>query len=81
MSNRRRKSRSFCARWREGNREAENQLFTLVLPNLRRLAHYLMQRERRDHSLQATELVDQVYLRMVAARDRDWQRTGSIFSL
>ena len=67
--------------WREGNREAENQLFTLVLPNLRRLAHYLMQRERRDHSLQATELVDQVYLRMVAARDRDWQSRKHFFAI
>jgi hypothetical protein len=36
--------------WRSGSREAENQLFTLVLPNLRRLAHYLMQRERKDYS-------------------------------
>jgi RNA polymerase sigma factor (TIGR02999 family) len=67
--------------WREGNREAEDQLFTLVMPNLRRLAHYLMLRERRDHSMQATELIGQSYLRMVAARDRDWQNRKHFFAI
>ncbi|HTB16771.1 MAG TPA: ECF-type sigma factor [Bryobacteraceae bacterium] len=67
--------------WRAGSREAENQLFTLVLPNLRRLAHYLMQRERKDHSLQATELVDQIYFRMVAAKERDWQNRKHFFAI
>jgi RNA polymerase sigma factor (TIGR02999 family) len=67
--------------WRAGSREAENELFTLVLPNLRRLAHYLMQRERRDHSMQATELVDQIYFRLVAARERDWQNRKHFFAV
>jgi RNA polymerase sigma factor (TIGR02999 family) len=67
--------------WREGSREAENQLFTLVMPNLRRLAHYLMLRERKGHSLQATELVGEIYLRMVAARDRDWQNRQHFFAI
>jgi RNA polymerase sigma factor (TIGR02999 family) len=67
--------------WRSGSREAENQLFTLVLPNLRRLAHYLMQRERKDHSLQATELVDQIYFRMVAAKERDWQNRKHFYAI
>jgi RNA polymerase sigma factor (TIGR02999 family) len=67
--------------WRAGNREAENQLFTLVLPNLRRLAHYLMQRERKDHSMQATELVDQIYFRMVAAKERDWQNRKHFYAI
>ncbi len=67
--------------WRAGSREAENQLFTLVSPNLRRLAHYLMQRERKDHSLQATELVDQIYFRLVAAKERDWQNRKHFFAI
>jgi RNA polymerase sigma factor (TIGR02999 family) len=67
--------------WREGNREAEDQLFTLVMPNLRRLAHYLMLRERKDHSLQATELIGQTYLRMVAAKDRDWENRKHFFAI
>lgn len=67
--------------WREGNRSAENELFALVLPNLRRLAHHLMKGERKGHSLQATELVDQVYFRLVAAKDRDWQNRQHFFAI
>ena len=67
--------------WREGSREAENQLFSLVLPNLRRLARYMMNRERRGHSLEATELVDEVYFRLVATKDRDWQNRAHFFAI
>src|SRR5580704_13199508 len=68
-------------KWSEGNRSAENELFALVLPNLRRLAHHLMKGERKGHSLQATELVDQIYLRLVAAKDRDWQNRQHFFAI
>jgi RNA polymerase sigma factor (TIGR02999 family) len=68
-------------RWREGSRVAENELFALVLPDLRRLAHYLMQRERKSHTLQPTELVDQIYFRLVAAKDRDWQNRQHFFAI
>jgi RNA polymerase sigma factor (TIGR02999 family) len=67
--------------WREGSREAENQLFELVWPNLRRLAHHFMRRERSGHTMQATELVDQIYLRLVAARDRDWRSRQHFFAI
>src|SRR6202165_1719669 len=67
--------------WRGGSRSAENELFALVLPNLRRLAHHLMKGERKGHSLQATELVDQVYFRLVAAKDRDWQNRQHFFAI
>jgi RNA polymerase sigma factor (TIGR02999 family) len=67
--------------WRDGSREAENELFERVMPNLLQLAHSLMRRERQDHSLQATELVDQIYFRMVAARDRDWQSRKHFFAI
>jgi RNA polymerase sigma factor (TIGR02999 family) len=68
-------------RWREGSREAENELFTLVFPHLRRLAHYLMLRERKDHSLQATELIGEIYPRMIAAKNRDWQNRKHFFAI
>jgi RNA polymerase sigma factor (TIGR02999 family) len=68
-------------RWREGSREAENELFALVLPKLRRLAHYLMKGERKGHSLQPTELVDQIYLKLVAAKDRDWRNRQHFFAI
>ena len=68
-------------KWRDGDSHAENELFRLVLPNLRRLAHYLMARERKGHTMQATELVDQVYFRLVAAKDRDWQSRSHFFAI
>jgi RNA polymerase sigma factor (TIGR02999 family) len=68
-------------KWREGDRQAENDLFNLVFPNLRRLAHYLMRSERKDHTLQPTELVDQIYLRLVAAKDRDWRSRQHFFAI
>jgi RNA polymerase sigma factor (TIGR02999 family) len=68
-------------RWREGSPEAENQLFEIVLPNLRSLAHYLMKGERKGHSMQATELVNQIYFRLVAAKDRDWRNRRHFFAI
>src|SRR5208283_1761521 len=38
--------------WRDGDGGAEQELFALVTPNLRRLAHYLMKGERKGHTLQ-----------------------------
>jgi len=49
-------------RWREGSARAENELFGRVNTDLRRLARYMMKGERKGHSLQATELVDQIYI-------------------
>ena len=67
--------------WREGDRVAEHELFSLVTPNLQRLAHYLMKGERKDHTLQPTELVNQLYIKLVAAKDRDWQNRSHFFAL
>jgi RNA polymerase sigma-70 factor, ECF subfamily len=67
--------------WREGNAEAENELFEVVLPELRRLARARMRGERRDHPLQTTELVDQIYIRLVAAKNRDWQNRQHFFAI
>jgi RNA polymerase sigma factor (TIGR02999 family) len=68
-------------RWRDGSRDAENELFAVVLPDLRRLARYLMKSERKAHTMQATELVDQIYLRLVQAKDRDWQNRAHFFAI
>jgi RNA polymerase sigma factor (TIGR02999 family) len=67
--------------WQQGSPGVENQLFDLVVPDLRRLARYLMKRERPDHSLQPTELVDQIYFRLVAAKNRDWQNRRHFFAI
>lgn len=67
--------------WREGNAEAENHLFEIVEPNLRKLARYLMKREWRNHPLQATELVSEAYLKLLTAKDREWENRKHFFAL
>jgi len=67
--------------WRDGNADAENELFDRLNPDLRRLAHHLMRSERKDHTLQATELVDEIYVRLVAAKNRDWQNRQHFFAI
>jgi len=68
-------------RWRTGSLEAENELFRLVLPDLRRIAHRLMNRERDGHTLQPTELVDQIYLRLAGAKDLRWENRAHFFAV
>jgi RNA polymerase sigma factor (TIGR02999 family) len=67
--------------WRAGSSEAENQLFILVMPDLRRLAGYLLRGERKGHTLQATELVNQIYVRLVSAQHQDWQNRRHFFAI
>jgi RNA polymerase sigma factor (TIGR02999 family) len=53
------------AQLREGNREAADRLVPLVYDELRRMAGAYMQRERPGHTLQATALVHEAYMRLV----------------
>jgi RNA polymerase sigma-70 factor, ECF subfamily len=68
-------------KWRAGDRAAENQLFELVLPKLKRQARALLSRERRLRPLQATELVNDVYTALVRAKDRDWRDRAHFFAI
>ena len=49
---------------RAGNREAVSRLFSLVYNDLKAVAGRAMRRERRDHTLQTTALVNEAYLRL-----------------
>jgi len=51
--------------WSRGDREALNGLVPLVYRELRRLAAAYLRRERPDHTLQPTALVNEAYLRLV----------------
>ena len=58
-------------KWRAGDRDAESELFRLVMPDLRRLARYYIsrERERADGFLQPSALVNEAYLRLVGAKE------------
>jgi RNA polymerase sigma factor (TIGR02999 family) len=51
--------------WKHGDEKALRALVPLVYKELRRLAHYHLQSERPDHTLQSTALVHEAYLRLL----------------
>ena len=56
-----------------GNREALNQLMPIVYRELRRLAKHYLRNERPDHTLQATALVHETFLRLIDQTNVQWQ--------
>jgi len=65
---------------REGRRDVEPQLLTIVYPELKRLARKYMRGERPDHTLQATDLVHETYLRLMP-NDAEWQNRAHFFGV
>src|SRR5580765_643222 len=66
----------WLARWRAGDREAPERIVPLVYDELRQVARRQLRRESAGHTLSATALVHEVYLRLVQQRqltatDRD----------
>lgn len=53
----------------------------LVYDELRRLAHYYLQRERSDHTLQSTALVHEAYLRLAGPGAPQWQNRAHFFGI
>jgi len=66
---------------RNGNREAESRLVPLVYDELRKLARHYMRSERPDHTLQATALVHEAYLRLIGQREVDWHNRAHFFGV
>ena len=66
---------------RNGNPEAETKLIPLVYKHLHRLAVSYMRRERSDHTLQATALVNETYLRLVSQKMTQWKDRAHFFGI
>jgi RNA polymerase sigma-70 factor (ECF subfamily) len=64
-----------------GNRDALAKLVPVVYDELRRLAAYYLRQERSDHTLQATALVHEAYLRLVDQRHVDWNNRNHFFGV
>ena len=67
--------------WSEGDQEALDKLVPLVQAELRRLARRYMSQERPDHTLQATALINEVYLRLIDWRNVRWQDRAHFFGV
>jgi RNA polymerase sigma factor (TIGR02999 family) len=66
--------------WSDGNKEALDQLMPIVYGQLRSLAARCLRSERPDHTLRATALVHEAYLRLVEA-DVSWQDRAHFFAV
>src|ERR1051326_1764583 len=67
--------------WSEGDQSALQGLTPIVYEELRRLAHYYMDRERPGHTLQTTALVNEVYMRLVDYTRMQWQDRAHFFAV
>jgi RNA polymerase sigma factor (TIGR02999 family) len=72
---------ALLAQVREGNREAADLLIPQIYSELRRIAGALMQGERPGHTLQATALVHEAYLRMVGGGAANCQNRAHFFAI
>ena len=67
--------------WRGGDRAALDKLIPLVYDELHVLARRYLQRERGDHTLQTTALVNEAYLRLVSQPNAHWQNRAHFFGV
>jgi RNA polymerase sigma factor (TIGR02999 family) len=67
--------------WNSGEEEALERLMPLVHDELRRLAQQYMRRERPDHTLQPTGLVNETYLRLIDIKRIKWQNRAHFFAM
>jgi len=67
--------------WKAGDASALDKLTPLIYNELHRLANSYLRRERPDHTLQPTALVNEAYLRLVDQRTPDWQNRAHFFGV
>lgn len=66
--------------WKDGQPEAFEKLLPLVYSDLRRIASGYLRRERVGHTLQATGLVHELYLRLCNQREANWEDRAHFFT-
>jgi len=66
--------------WRDGNADAVDELVSLVQQDLHRMAAQYMRGERAGHTLQATALVNEAFLRLINV-ELTWQNRAHFFAI
>ena len=64
-----------------GNKDVARRVYPLIYDELRRLSQAALQKERANHTLQATELVHEAYLRLVDQTRVQWQNRSHFFAI
>ncbi|HUQ90515.1 MAG TPA: sigma-70 family RNA polymerase sigma factor [Bryobacteraceae bacterium] len=67
--------------WKKGNPAALDQLMPVVYAELRKLARRHMQRQNPSHTLQATALIHEAFVRMVGDSGKRWKNRTHFFSV
>ena len=67
--------------WSQGDESAREKLIPLLYGELHRLARHYMRRERPDHTLQATALVHEAYLRLIDVNRVEWRNRSHFLAL
>jgi len=67
--------------WSAGDRSALDQLAPILHAELKRIARRCMMRERPDHTLQPTALVNEAFLRLINVQGAEWQDRAHFFAL
>jgi RNA polymerase sigma-70 factor (ECF subfamily) len=67
--------------WGRGDRQAFDLLVPLVYDELHRLARQYMARERTDHTLQTSALLNEAYLRLIEIKAVRWQNRTHFFAI
>jgi RNA polymerase sigma factor (TIGR02999 family) len=70
----------FLQQWGAGDARALEQILPLIYDQLRAIAEGQMRRERPEHTLQATALVSELYLRLTAQHGGQWKDRGHFFA-
>lgn len=72
---------SLLVEWRGGNREAGNQLMAAAYDTLCRLAGHYLRHEYSGHTLQATELVNELYIKLFSSAPVEWHDRVHFFAV
>jgi RNA polymerase sigma factor (TIGR02999 family) len=67
--------------WQQGDRAALNQLMPMIYHDLHQRAQAYMNRERPGHMLQATALINEVYLRLASESQVEWKNRNELFAV
>lgn len=65
----------------DGNSSALEEMFPLVMHELRRMAHAHMRKEGAGHTLQTTALINEAYLKLIKQKDQKWQNRTHFFAV
>ena len=68
-------------RWSDGDETALDKLMPIVYSELRRLASNYLRRERANHTLQPTALVNEAYLKLIDQKSARWQNRAQFYGI